>query len=128
AYAYPVSQSSARMVLVAAGPGVRHARSVGDAAPAATGEAVGDALGVAPPPHAVARIARDATRTARVLVMFPTFPVSPDLWTPRLEPVLDAVEDGREQHARAGDQDHAGKGLRGLEGLARDGDDLADAV
>src|SRR5438552_4576186 len=110
--AYHESQSSALMLLYAADTFVQHGRAVGEADAAAC-DAVVVAAGPPPPPppHAVARIAREATRTARVLVMFPPFPVSPDLWSPCLEPVLNSLEDCRKQHASACDEDHAGQHL-----------------
>src|SRR2546423_637145 len=126
--AYHESQSSALILLYAATTFVQHGRAVGEADAAACEDVAVTAGPPAPPPHAVARIASDATRTARVLVMFPPFPVSPDLWTPGLESVLDALEDRREQHPGPRDEDHAREHLRGLEGLACDGDQLAHTV
>src|SRR2546430_4518819 len=133
--AYHDSQSSALMLLYAAITFVQHARAVGEGEPAAC--CVGELEappGPAPPPQAVARIARSDTSTTSVFVMSPPFRfarvvvTSPDLWPPRLESVLDALEDRGEQHSRARDEDHAGQHLRRLERLASDGDELADAV
>src|SRR5947208_8066124 len=127
--AYHGIQSSALMLLYAATTFVQHGRAVGEADAAAC-DAVVVATGppAPPPPHAVARIAREATRTARVLVMFPPFPVSPDLWSPGLESVLDALDHRREEHSGARDEDHPREHLRRLECLARDGDELANTV
>src|SRR5438034_57903 len=127
----PAALSAARvaMLLYAAGTVVQHGRAVGDADAAACEAVVVAAGPPAPPPrHAVARIASDATRTARVLVMFPPFPVSPDLWSPGLESVLDALDHRREEHSGARDEDHPREHLRRLECLARDGDELANTV
>src|SRR5438105_13984584 len=127
--AYHESQSSALMLLYAAVTFVQHGRAVGEADAAAC-EAVVVAAGppAPPPPHAVARIASDATRTTRVLVMFPPFLVSPDLWTPGLESVLHALNHRREEHSGARDEDHPRQHLRRLECLAGDGDELANTV
>src|SRR5256885_4380863 len=130
--AYHDSQSSALMLLYAAVTLVQHGRLVAaaDAPPLGWVEAP-DALGAgvpAPPAHAVARIASTATRTIAVLLITPTFRSSPDLRTPALEAVLDALEDRREQHAGAGDEHHPGEHLRRLERLAGDRHEHADAV
>src|SRR6267142_7248367 len=98
--AYQGIQSSALMLLYAATTFVQHARAVGEGEPAAAwvGEFEAAPLGPAPPPQAVARIARSATRTAKVFVMSPPFRFalfctsSPDLWPPGLESVLDTLE------------------------------------
>src|SRR5438309_5565367 len=115
---------------------VQHGRGVvvGDPAACVGGALVG--VVPTPPPQAAARIARVAVRTARVLVMSrcPPFPLcapswsSPDLWSPGLESVLDALKDRREEHPGTGNEDHARQHLGRLKCLARDGDDLAHAV
>src|SRR5438552_1653895 len=72
--AYHEIQSSALMLLYAATTLVQHARAVGEGEPAAC--CVGELEtppGPAPPPQAVARIARSATRAASVFVMSPPF-------------------------------------------------------
>src|SRR5438309_615553 len=134
--AYHGIQSSALMLLYAATTLVQHGRTVGEGEPAAAcvGEVVA-VVGPAPPPQAVARIARVAVRTASVFVMSPPFrfgrcrrEFSLDLRSPRLESVLDALQDRRKEHPGAGDEDHAGQHLRRLERLARDRDELADPV
>src|SRR5438309_11164020 len=68
--AYHESQSSALILLYAATTFVQHGRAVGEADAAACEDVAVTAGPPAPPPHAVARIASDATRTARALVMF----------------------------------------------------------
>src|SRR5438093_6191976 len=133
--AYHGIQSSALMLLYAETTFVQHGRGVvvGDAA-ACVGVVLAVGVPTTPPPQAVVRIARLAIRTARVLVMSgcPPFPLcresSLDLRSPRLESVLDALEDRREQHPRARDEDHARQHLGRLQRLARDRDELADAV
>src|SRR2546430_1474991 len=131
------SQSSALMLLYAAITFVQHARADGEGEPAAA--CVGEfeaPPGPAPPPQAVARIATSVARTASVFVMSRCPPfrfarccrTSSDLWPPGLESVLDTLDDRREEHPGASDEDHAREHLRGLEGLARDGDELTDAM
>src|SRR5579859_4997697 len=132
--AYQLIQSSALMLLYAATTFVQQGRGVfvGEAAAAAALVAAGAVVAAvpppAPPPQAVARTARTAMQTASVLVIGPTFPLTPDLGSPRLESVLDPLEDRREEHAGARDEDDPGQHLRRLEGLPRDRDELADAV
>src|SRR5213593_3505007 len=72
--AYHGIQSSALMLLYAAVTFVQHGRAVGEGetAAACVGEGVA-VVGAAPPPQAVARIARSDTRAASVLVMSPPF-------------------------------------------------------
>src|SRR5256886_11658954 len=131
------SQSSALMLLYAAITFVQHARADGEGEPAAA--CVGELEarpGRAPPPQAVARIATSVARTASVFVMSRCPPfrfarwcrTSPDLWTPGLESVLDTLDDRREEHPGAGDEDHAREHLWRLERLARDSDELTDAM
>src|SRR5438874_5875008 len=135
--AYHDSRSSALTLLYAAVTFVQHARADGEGEPAAA--CVGELEappGPAPPPQAVAIIATSVARTASVFVMSRCPPfrfarccrTSPDLWTPGLESVLDALDDRREEHPGARDEDHAREHLRCLESLARDGDELADTV
>src|SRR2546430_3022054 len=72
--AYHGIQSSALILLYAATTLVQHARAVGEAEPAAA--CVGELEappGPAPPPQAVATIARSTTRAASVFVMSPPF-------------------------------------------------------
>src|SRR5712692_8409391 len=135
--AYHGIQSSALMLLYAAATLVQHGRTVGEGEPAAAcvGEFEAAPPGPAPPPQAVARIASSATRAARVFVISPPFrfgrccrEFSLDLWAPRLKSILDTLEDRRKQHPGTGDEDHAGQHLRRLECLARDRDELPDAV
>src|SRR2546426_10615243 len=73
--AYHGIQSSALILLSAATPLVQHGCAVGEGEPAAAcvGEFEAAPPGPAPPPQAVARIARSATRAARVFVMSPPF-------------------------------------------------------
>src|SRR5260221_11585452 len=117
--AYHANQSSALMLLYAAMTFVHHGRGVLVPAAAADVAAAGaDVAGApAPPAHAVARIARTAMRVARILLIDPPFPLSPDLRTPRLESILDTLEDRGEDHAGAGDEDHRRQHLRRLERL-----------
>src|SRR6266850_617505 len=73
--AYHGIQSSALILLYAATTFVQHGRTVGEGEPAAAcvGELEAAPPGPAPPPQAVARIARSATRAASVFVMSPPF-------------------------------------------------------
>src|SRR2546426_2086810 len=74
--AYQGIKSSALILLYAETTFVQHGRADGEADPAAA--CVGELdvpPPVPPPPHAVARIARVAVRTARVLIICPPFPL-----------------------------------------------------
>src|SRR5438093_8439626 len=100
------------MLLYAAVTLVQHGRAdaVADAA-ACVGEFEAAPPGPAPPPQAVARIAKSVARTASVFVMSRCPPfrfarccrTSSDLWTPGLESVLDTLDDRCEEHSGARD-------------------------
>src|SRR5919201_2104683 len=131
--AYHMTQSSALTLLYAAMTFLQHAIGLSAVPLDAVAWAcvpitvVGVAVDAGCPPHAATRIAVTAAKTAS-LSLISTSRLAFHLWSPALEPVLYTLQQPREEHARARDEDHGGEHLGHLERHAVVGDELADAM
>src|SRR3954469_3440116 len=116
--AYHMTQSSALMLLYAATTFLQHGSGVAVAATEAVAAVVGvdDDVTGAEPPHAAARMPMIETKIASLDLICASQPfLRSDLWSPALETVLHPLKQPREDHARAGDEEHRREHLRRLE-------------